>query len=138
VVHVTRDLLTVLLERAADAEPQGANVPLAATPAGEFPTELGLAPDTPVLTHFYLPDVGDSVSSVFGIDLGTPAGSGRARFVSHPEGGLKLRQTDDLAAVVLVAVPPWDDDCVAAFDRSGRGLPLDVIDAAPPEEQVPE
>jgi len=138
VIHVTRDLLTVLLEHAADRDPAAVNLQLSATRAGEFEEELGLDPQTPVLTHFTLADVGGSVNAVFGVDLGTPAGRGRARFLSHPTGRLELSKTDDLAAIVLVTVPPYDDDHVAAFDRAGDGIELVVLDAVPPEESVPE
>ena len=137
-IYVTRDLLTVLRERAASEDPDEVNVRLSATPAGEFETDLGLDPETPVVTHFTLPSVGGSVSSVFGVDLGTPAGDGGARFVSHPDGFLGVSRTDDLAGVVIVAVPPYDDDSVAAFDRSGDGVELAVVDAEPPTESVPE
>ncbi|ELZ40279.1 hypothetical protein C463_15200 [Halorubrum californiense DSM 19288] len=137
-IYVTRDLLTVLRERAANEDPEEVNVRLSATAAGEFETDLGLDPETPVVTHFTLPSVGGSVSSVFGVDLGTPAGEGGARFLSHPDGFLGVSRTDDLAGVVIVAVPPYDDDSVAAFDRSGDGVELGVVDAAPPDESVPE
>ncbi|QUO46928.1 MULTISPECIES: hypothetical protein [Halorubrum] len=137
-IYVTRDLLTVLRERAASEDPDEANLRLSATPAGEFETNLGLDPETPVVTHFTLPSVGESVSSVFGVDLGTPAGEGGARFVSHPDGFLGISRTDDLAGVVIVAVPPYDDDSVAAFDRAGDGVELAVVDAEPPTESVPE
>ena len=137
-IHITRDLLTVLLDVAADADPQESNVRLSATPAGEFEEATGLDPAVPVLTHFTLSGVGGSVNAVFGVELGTPAGHGGARFVSHPDGFLGLSKTDDLAAVVIVAVPPYDDDSVAAFDRAGDGVELAVLDAAPPEESVPE
>ncbi|MBP1921150.1 8-oxo-dGTP pyrophosphatase MutT (NUDIX family) [Halorubrum alkaliphilum] len=137
-IHVTRDLLTVLLEHAADRDPAAASLQLSATRAREFDEELGLDPETPVLTHFTLADVGGSVNAVFGVDLGTPAGRGRARFLSHPDGRLGLSKTDDLAAIVIVAVPPYDDDHVAAFDRAGDGIELVVLDAVPPEESVPE
>ncbi|ELZ53462.1 MULTISPECIES: hypothetical protein [Halorubrum] len=137
-IYVTRDLLTVLRERAASEDPDEVNLRLSATPAGEFETDLGLDPETPVVTHFTLPSVGGSVSSVFGVDLGTPAGEGGARFVSHPDGFLGVSRTDDLAGVVFVAVPPYDEDSVAAFDRSGDGVELAVVDAVPPTESVPE
>ncbi|ELZ39430.1 hypothetical protein [Halorubrum tebenquichense] len=137
-IYVTRDLLTVLRERAASEDPDEVNLRLSATPAGEFETGLGLDPETPVVTHFTLPSVGSSVSSVFGVDLGTPAGEGGARFVSHPDGFLGVSRTDDLAGVVFVAVPPYDEDSVAAFDRSGDGVELAVVDAVPPTESVPE
>ena len=137
-IYVTRDLLTVLLDRAAERDPTAVNLQLSATPASEFDAELGLDPETPVVTHFTLADVGGSVNAVFGVDLGTPAGRGRARFLSHPDGFLGVSKTDDLAAVVLVAVPPYDDDHVAAFDRAGNGVELAVLDAVPPEESIPE
>ncbi|MFB6301594.1 MAG: hypothetical protein ABEH78_01850 [Haloferacaceae archaeon] len=135
-VWITRGLLTALLDRAAEAEPAEENVVLDATPAGEFSPALDLPPGRPVLTHLYLPDAGRSVGAVFGVDLGRAAGTGRARFVSHPGGPLGLTRRDDLAAVVLVAVPPWDPDRVAAFDRSGRRRRLHVVDAEPPVERL--
>ncbi|MDZ5811222.1 hypothetical protein U4E84_07665 [Halorubrum sp. AD140] len=137
-IHVTRDLLTVLLERAAERDPEETNLRLSATPAGDFETDTGLDPATPVLTHFTPTGVGGSVNAVFGVDLGTPAGHGGARFLSHPDGFLGVSKTDDLAAVVIVAVPPYDDESVAAFDRGGDGVELGVVDAAPPEESLPE
>ena len=137
-IYVTRDLLTVLRERAASEDPDEVNVRLSATPAGEFEADLGLDPETPVVTHFTLPSVGSSVSSVFGVDLGAPAGEGGARFLSHPDGFLGVSRTDDLAAVVIVAVPPYDADSVSAFDRAGDGVELAVVDGAPPTESVPE
>ncbi|MGZ0747156.1 hypothetical protein [Haloparvum sp. AD34] len=137
-VHVTRDLLTVLLDHAAEREPSTVSIQLTATPAGEFESALDLDPETPVLTHFTLPDVGGSVNAVFGVDLGTPAGRGRARFVSHPDGSPELTKTDDLAGVVLVAIPPWEPSDVVAYDRAGTRIDLAIVDAAPPEETVPE
>lgn len=121
---------------AAEAEPEPLGVVLAATPAEAFETDLGLDPETPILTHFYFPEASPSVSAVFGMDLGTPSGSGRGRFVTHPDGELELTERDDLATVVLLAVPPWDEESLAAFDRSGRRLPLELVDAEPPEERL--
>lgn len=135
-VYVTRALLDVLLDRAEGAEPERVNVVLSATPAGEFDADLGLDPETPVLTHLYLPEAGGSVAAVFGVDLGRPAGRGRARFISHPQGPLDLTRRDDLATAVLVAVPPWDGESLAAFDRSGTELDLTVLDAEPPQESL--
>lgn len=136
-VLLTRDLLTVLLERAAMAEPDEVNVLLDATGAGELRGDTGgVDPSAPVLTHFYFPEAGGSVRAVFGMDLGAPAG--RARFLSHPDGDPALRETDDLAAVVLVAVPPFEEGDVSAYDRRGKGLDLRIIDAVPPEERIEE
>ncbi len=139
-VFVTAGLLEVLIEFAADRDPQQANVPLAATPAGELAGDdarlSAIDPDAPVITHFYLPDAGGSVSSVFGMDLGTPSGGAQARFVSHPTGPLEVTKKDDLAGVMLVAVPPWERDTVAAFNRRGVKLDLVVLDAEPPVETI--
>ncbi|KAB1188447.1 MULTISPECIES: hypothetical protein [Haloferax] len=135
-IHVTRGLVDVLLDMAEDAEPQAMNLVLAPTPAGDFDTDLGLGSTTPVLTHFYMAQAGRSVSAIFGVDLGTPAGRGRARFITHPQGPFELTKRDDLAAVVLLAVPPWEEDTLAAFDRAGRKLDLVVLDAEPPEEEL--
>jgi hypothetical protein len=133
-VYATRGLVDALLDMAADAEPDSLSVVLATTPAGEFDTHLGVDPEKPVLTHFYLPDAGRSVNAVFGVDLGTPVGRGRARFLTHPQGPRELTERDDFAAVVLLAVPPWDD--VVAFDRQGRRLDLRILDAEPPRETL--
>ncbi len=138
-VYITRGLLSVLLERGEEADPASVSLLLDTTPAGQFPdlapeARTNLDPDTPVLTHFYLPETGSSVSAVFGMNLSTPAG--RARFLTHPDGGTSLRETDDLAGAVLIAVPPYDERSVVAYDRRGRGLDLTVIDADPPEEEL--
>ncbi|WP_225317586.1 MULTISPECIES: hypothetical protein [Haloferax] len=135
-IHVTRGLVDVLLDMAEDAEPSAMNLVLAPTPAGEFEADLGLDAETPVLTHFYMAEAGGSVSAIFGIDLGTPAGRGRARFITHPQGPFELTERDDLAAVVLLAVPPWEERTLGAFDRAGRKLDLVVVDAEPPEEEL--
>ncbi|KTG10440.1 hypothetical protein AUR64_12820 [Haloprofundus marisrubri] len=133
-VYVTRGLVDVLLDLAEDAEPERTNVVLSTTPAGEFDADLDIGAETPVLTHFYLPDAGRAVNAIFGVDLATPAGRGRARFVSHPQGKLEVTKRDDLAGVVLVAIPPWEDRSLAAFDRAGTRLELTILDAEPPQE----
>jgi hypothetical protein len=132
VVYATRGLLDALLELARDHEPDRLTVSIATTPSGELGEDVGLDPGTPVFTDLYLPTAGRSVSAVFGMDLGTPRAQGR--FLSHPDGYLGVRQTDDLHGVVLVAVPPYDRSSVAAFDRRGEGLALDVLDVEPPQE----
>lgn len=131
-VYATRGLLDALLELARDRDPGELTVSVSTTPARALGEELDMEPDTPVFTDLYLPKAGGSISAVFGMDLGTPRAEGR--FLSHPDGYLGLRQTDDLHEVVLVAVPPWEPSSVAAFDRRGHGLPLDVLDVEPPQE----
>lgn len=134
-VLVTRDLLSVLLERADERDPDPVTVALDATPAGELSGDVdGLDPELPVLTHFYFPGAGGSVAAVFGMDLGTPASS--ARFLSHPDGNPRLTKADDLAAAVLVVTPPYRVEEVRAYDRHGRQLDLRVVDAVPPEERI--
>jgi hypothetical protein len=135
-VYVTAGLVEALLDRARATDPESENVVLDATRAGEFDAQIDVPDDRPVLTHLYLPEAGESVRAVFGVDLGRPAGRGTARFVSHPQGPFALTREDDLAAVVLVAVPPWERESLAAFARSGRRLSLSVVDAEPPVESL--
>ncbi|MFB6118979.1 hypothetical protein [Halosegnis sp.] len=118
---------------ADDRDPNSVTVALATRPARDLPEldEDGPAPDEPVFTDLYLPETGGSVSAVFGMDLSTPRTQGR--FVSHPTGPLALTQEDDLHETVLVAVPPYDRDSLAAFDRRGSRIELTLLDAAPPE-----
>jgi len=139
VIYLTEGLRTTLLRLAREREPESVTMALDVTPAGDLPAPAdgegdALDAETPVFTHFYLPRDADSVSAVFGLDLGTPVGQTQGRFVSHPTGGLSVSTTDDLHEVVFVAVPPWDDDSLAAFDRSGRRRPLSVLDVEPPDE----
>jgi hypothetical protein len=136
-VYVTRGLLDVLCEMAADAEPADCRVGLATTPVARLSGRTGgLPPETPVYTHFYMPDVAESTRAVFGIDLGTPPGRTRGLFVSRSQRRLVPTARDDLHRIVLVAAPPWDQGSVAAFDRSGREHPLRVLDVVPPEETL--
>jgi hypothetical protein len=136
VVYATEALVEVLLEMAADAEPDQLTAGLAVTSAGEFGAETGLDPETPVFTHFYHPSAGESVSAVFGMNLATPPGRTQGRFVSHPQGELEVTKEDDLHGVVLVAVPPWDRASVAAFGRDGVERELRLLDAEPPAETL--
>lgn len=153
-LHVTAPLLSVLLEIAADAEPDPANVHLIATPAGDLEPLSGSAPDseplaedgdakrrpladldpsTPVYSDFYFPEVGNSLHFVFGVDLGTPAGQSRGRFLSHPDGNPDVTMRDDLAAAMLVAVPPWQPANVAAYDRDSTVRELAIVEGGTPD-----
>lgn len=133
VIYATRGLVETLLRLASEREPESLTISLSVTPAGEL-ADADLDDDVPVFTHFYLPSAGESVSAVFGMDMGTPVGQTEGRFVSHPQGSLSVSETDDLHAVVFVAVPPWEGDCLAAFDRGGRRRELEVLDVEPPTE----
>jgi hypothetical protein len=133
VVYVTRGLAESLLRSAAEADPDQVSISLSVTPAADLP-DADLPPETPVFTHFYMPEAGGSVNFVFGVDLGTPAGQTQGRFVSHPNGELRVRQTDDFKELIFVAVPPWDTDALAVFDRRGQEQPLELLDVEPPEE----
>ena len=128
-VYITRGLLTVLLELGADRDPDSVTVSLVVTPAADL--DVDIPTSAAVFTDLYLPETGDSVTAVFGMDLSTPEAAGR--FITHPDGPLALTERDDLHQVVFVAVPPYEDDSVAAFDRSGDTVPVDVLDVAPPE-----
>ena len=135
-VYATRGLVNALLELAAEAEPDEVTISLAVTPAGELDGAEDLPADAPVFTHFYPPSAGRSITAVFGVDLSVPAGQTQGRFISHPKGNLEVARTDDLHEAILVAVPPWSESSVAAFDRSGKRQPLDVVDAEPPTESL--
>jgi hypothetical protein len=140
-VYATRALLDVLCELAADADPGSVSIRLAATPARDLQTADGgaprLDPDARVLSDFYFPDAGDALTRVFGVDLAAPAGQTAGRFVSHPDGNPDVAVTDDLHALVLVAVPPWDADSVRAHDRGGTRQELVLVDAEPPDADAP-
>lgn len=132
VPYATRALIDALLEMSRDRDPSPMSVALAVTPAEEFATDL--PPETPVFTDFYLPETGGSVSAVFGMDLGTPRASGR--FLTHPDGDPRPRQTDDFHQLLFVAVPPYDMESVSVYDRSSRRQELDLVEAAPPERRI--
>ena len=133
VIYLTRGLRASLCRQAADREPEAVTIPLAVTPAGDL-SGADLDPETPVFTHFYLPRGGDSLTAVFGVDLGTPVGQTQGVFVSHPRGELAVTKRDDLHEVVFVAVPPWEADSMGAFDRRGRRRDWRVLDVEPPVE----
>lgn len=120
-----------------DSEPDSFAVGLEVTRIPDTESAPQLDPGTPVFTHFYHPAAGQSVNEVFGMDFGTPVGSTRGRFVSHPQGDRNVSITDDLHAIVIVAVPPWDQSAVSAYDRRGNRRRLRAIDWAPPEESLP-
>jgi hypothetical protein len=148
-LYVTRPLLEVLVEIAADGDPDPVTVSLLYSAAGDLePTGADLAeetagdrsvdlaeldPDTPIFSDFYFPDVGRSLDFVFGVDLGTPAGQTQGRFVSHPDGDTGLSMRDDLHAAVLVAVPPWGIENVAAYDRDSTLRDLGLVAAGTPD-----
>ncbi|WP_089818146.1 hypothetical protein [Halomicrobium zhouii] len=132
-IYATRGLIDTLLRMAEEAGPDSVTISVAVTQASELP-ETDLPPETPVFTHFYMPSAGGSVNAVFGVDLGTPVGQTQGRFVSHPDGNLSLTKEDDLHEVVFVAVPPWEEASLAAFDRRGDQQELELLDAEPPEE----
>ena len=136
-VYATRGLVDVLLGFASDAAPGQVSTGVSVSAAGELEGRdaEALPPETPVFTDFLLPDPGNSVNAVFGVDLSTPASEAEGRFISHPEGPLEVTRRDDLAEVIFLAVPPWTDDRehFGAFDRRGERQPLEIIDAIPPE-----
>lgn len=139
-VYITRALVDVLLDLASDADPDRVATGVSVTPAAELAGDDAdtLPPDTPVFTDFYLPDPGNAINAVFGVDLSTPAGQAQGQFVSHPLRELEVTRRDDLAQVVFVAVPPWTDaeDSFGVFDRSGTRQPLEILDASPPEQTL--
>lgn len=138
-VYITQALVDVLLDLASDGDPNRVTTGVSITPAGELEgAATGLRPETPVFTDFYLPDPGNAVNAVFGVDLSTPARQAQGQFVSHPVRELEVTKRDDLAEVIFVAVPPWklDERSFAAFDRRGERQSLEVIDAQPPDQSL--
>lgn len=132
-VYITSGLVEALLGFARDREPSSVTIGLTVTPAERLDGDLvGIDPGAPVFSHFYLPDAGNSVQAVFGMDLASPPTQGR--FVSHPDGRLAVKRTDDLHEVVFLTVPPWEE--VVPFGRTGDRLELDVLSAVPPAERV--
>ncbi|RQG90666.1 hypothetical protein [Natrarchaeobius chitinivorans] len=139
-VYITRGLVEVLLDLASDADPDRVTTGVSVTPAGELEGADAVPPETPVFTDFFLPDPGNSVNAVFGVDLSTPARQAQGQFVSHPLRELEVTKRDDLAQVIFVAVPPWTDDerSFGAFDRTGDRQPLEIVDARPPAQSLSE
>ncbi|OLZ40157.1 hypothetical protein A6E15_03810 [Natrinema saccharevitans] len=137
-VYVTRGLVDVLLDLASDADPDELTTGVSVSPAGDLEGAADLPTETPVFTDFFLPDPGNAVNAVFGVNLSTPARQTQGRFVSHPVGELAVTRRDDLAEVVFVAVPPWEpgEGSFAAFDRSGRRKSLEIVDATPPGKSL--
>nr|WP_159763204.1 hypothetical protein [Halovenus carboxidivorans] len=125
-------MVQTLLRFASERDPDSTTIPLAVTDAADLP-DLDLDDETPVFTHFYMPNEG-SINAVFGVDLGTPAGQTPGVFVSHPRGDLRVSKRDDLREIVFVAVPPWDVDSFRAFDRKGNRIEYEILDVEPPEE----
>ncbi|WP_181687250.1 hypothetical protein [Halorhabdus salina] len=132
-IYATTGLVDVLLARAGEQAPDPTTISVSVTPAADLP-DVDLSGDVPVFTHFYVPTAGNSVNFVFGVDLGTPVGQTQGRFVSHPEGRLEPAQSDDFHEVLFVAVPPWDRDSIATFDRDSTRRDLQLLDVEPPEE----
>ena len=131
--YITRALLTALLELADERDPTPVTISLTVTASSDL--DASLSSERSVFTDMYLPETGDSVTAVFGMDLSTPSAAGR--FISHPDGRLALTKADDLHEVVFVAVPPYEIEDVAAFDRSGTGQSIEIVDVEPPDGEFP-
>jgi len=141
-VYATRPLVEALCVLAEDADPRPLSVALATSARDELVAADGsgeslaaVPDDAAVFSDFYFPNAGDAVSKVFGVDLATPAGQTKGRFLSHPRGDPDPSVTDDFAARLLVAVPPWGAENVRAYDRRGRRR-LVLVAADAPEESV--
>lgn len=134
-IYITRGLVDTLLGVAKRTDPDSITMALGVTPAEEIPA-CDRPPETPIFTHFYMPNKGDALNAVFGVELNIPAGQTPGVFVSHPMGELAVTKADDLREVVFVAVPPWDEESFRAFERDGSHEQLTVLDVEPPEETV--
>lgn len=135
-VFVTQGLLEALLEYAAEQDPEELSMALSVTPVDELDGAEELPAGTPVFTDLYVPQNDRSINVVFGMDFTIPPRQTQGRFLSHPLGNLDVTLEDDLHEVLIVAVPPWGFDDVAAFDRAGKRRPLTVVDAMPPTDQL--
>jgi hypothetical protein len=135
VLYVTRGLVDTLLGFAAESDPDQVTVPLAVTRARNLP-EVDLPDETPVFTHFYMPSKGDAVNAVFGMQLGIPSGETPGIFVSHPVQRLRLTREDEFREIIFIAVPPWEEDSLATFGRSGDEQEYTILDVEPPEESL--
>lgn len=136
-IFITSGLLDGLLSLAATQTGRSLSVPLIATPASDLDAS-DIPEDSMVFTDFYLPDSAASVSSVFGIDLGTPTVRTDGRFISHPDHYLGVSVTDDFHQIMIIAVPPWDHESVGAFSRDNTRIELSIIDIDYRTESVPE
>jgi hypothetical protein len=156
-VYFTDGLLDVLLELAAERDPQEFSVPLQVSQVADLEpvSELGpdqdgpddpellnpdmqgsdglepLDPELPVFTDFYFPSQGRAVDAVFGVDVTVPHGQTQGRFIAHPKGIDSVSMEDDLHEILVVAVPPWTRESVKTYDRSGRQIRLVTLSGAP-------
>lgn len=126
-IFITSGLLDGLLSIAAQQDDASLSVPLIATPVNELKVN-DVPEDAVVFTDFYLPDSAASVSSVFGVDLGTPTVRTDGRFISHPNHYLGVSVTDDFHQIMIIAVPPWNQESVGAFTRDNTQVELSIID----------
>lgn len=136
-IYATRGLLEVLCEFARDSEPNSTTAALATTAAADLDGDVDdVAAETPVFTDFYMPKTGESITAVFGMDLSIPHAQTQGRFVSHPTGNPEVAITDDLHALVFVAIPPWTPENVTVYDRKSNKQELRTLDAHPPESDL--
>ncbi|QZA89237.1 hypothetical protein K0C01_03570 [Salinarchaeum sp. IM2453] len=136
-VYITEGLVKALLEIASRQDPQPVSVDLGATKAREYnDVSDKLGAETLILTDMYMPTDQQSVSAVFGMDISTPAGRTYGRFVSHPDGTLGLTTKDNLHEIVIVAVPPWNQKQIKAFDRKGKAMSMEMLDVDLPESEI--
>lgn len=135
VIYITRGLIETLLRFSKEKDPDSTTIPLAITRAADLP-EVDLPDEMPVFTHFYMPGEGESLNAVFGVNLTTPAGQTPGVFVSHPRGDLRVTKRDDLREVVIIGVPPWEDDSFEVFGRKGSSKEYAILDIEPPEEVI--
>lgn len=129
-VYITGGLLDVLLSRAAEADPQSETIQLALVDADQLGIEE-VDDDAEVFGEFYLPETGNSIEAVFGMNVSVPPGQTPGIFISHPNGELSVTTTDELAERIFIAIPPWERSSVSVFDRRGRERQLKILEAYP-------
>lgn len=134
-MYITTGLLAGLLDLAKQRDPEAVSAALTTRRAGRLdgPDTTRIDAETPVFAEFYLPSDDQALNAVFGVDITVPHAQTQGRFLSHPRGELTVTMEDDLHEVMVVAVPPWQQSDVAAFNRAGNRRPLEVLRATPPE-----
>jgi len=128
---MTEELATVLLDTASRKEPADASILLFTADDNELREYAPELEGKTVFVGFYSPDAGQSISSVFGVDLSVPNGAADGRFISHPNGDSSVKMEDDLHSIIFIGVPPWDTlgDNIRAYTRKGEELEIQFIES---------
>lgn len=125
-IYISQELIKTLLDIAERSDPKKISIGLCVNKAESLNLD-NIPGKTPIFNDFYFPS-GKSLKKIFGVDISTPPMSTQGRFISHPSGFSKLSKRDNFHEIVFIAVPPWDQDSVKVFDRSGKNYELNIIE----------